>query len=90
MKIDENYLELILNDFTLNKAQADILALSFPLEDTWDSHILGKELNTSETNLLILLKGKISVKTQEQIIKNYEIFSSFRNLKKTKTTKKKS
>ena len=82
MKIDKNYLELILNNFELNKAQAEILNLPFPLEDGWEELILDKELNTRNTNLLILLKGKLALKTQEQIIKNYETLSSFRNPKK--------
>ena len=89
MKIDESYLELIVNDSTLNKAQAKILDLTFPLEESWASIILGKELNTRETNLLILLKGKLALKTQEQIIKNYETLSSFRNPRKDETTKQK-
>ena len=82
MKIDEKYLELILNDFTLNKAQAKILNLSFPLEDTWDSLILEKELTTTDTNLLILLKGKLALTVQKQIIENYKTLSAFRNSKK--------
>ena len=89
MKIDKNYLELIQHDSTLNKAQAKILNLPFPLEDTWASIILDKELNTKDTNLLILLKGKLALKTQDQIIKNYETLSSFRNPKKTETSKQK-
>lgn len=89
MKIDENYLELIINDSTLNKAQAKILNLAFPLEDNWTKLIFGKELNTRDTNLLILLKGKLALKTQEQIIKNYETLSVFRNPKKTDAVKEK-
>ncbi|PLY05199.1 MAG: ribonuclease HI [Arcobacter sp.] len=84
MKIDENYLDLIINDSTLNKAQAEILNLAFPLEDSWQTLILGKELSTRDANLLILLRGKLVLKTQEQIIKNYETLSSFRNPKKAK------
>ncbi len=89
MKIDENYLELILNDSTLNKAQAKILDLPFPLEDSWDTLILEKELSTRDANLLILLKGKLALKTQDQIIKNYETLSSFRNPKKAEPVKQK-
>lgn len=87
MKIDTNYLELIKNDSTLNKAQAKILDLPFPLEDEWDKLILEKELDTKNTNLLILLKGKLALKTQDQIIKNYETLSSFRNPKKEEPKK---
>lgn len=87
MKIDENYLSLILNNDEVNKAQAEILNLSFPIENDWKSDILGKELNTKDTNLLILLKGKLALKTQEQIIKNYETLSTFRNPKKTEIKK---
>jgi len=87
MKIDENYLDLIVNDSTLNKAQAKILNLSFPLENNWESLILKKELNTRDTNLLILLKGKLALKTQEQIIKNYETLFTFRNPTKAEPVK---
>ncbi len=89
MKIDENYLELITNDSTLNKAQAKILDLVFPLEEGWNLLILNKELDTKSTNLLILLKGKLALKTQDQIIKNYEALSSFRNPKKTEAINQK-
>lgn len=89
MKIDEKYLELIQNDLTLNKAQAKILDLTFPLEDGFEKLILGKELNTKDINLLILLKGKLALTVQKQIIKNYETLSSFRNPKKEEATKEK-
>ncbi len=89
MKIDENYMKLILNDFTLNKKQCEILNLAFPLEDGWDFQVLDKELSTANTNLLILLKGKHSLKTQEQIVKNYQTLSSFRKPKKEDVKKEK-
>lgn len=89
MKIDENYLEIILNDFTLNKSQANILGLPFPLENGWETLILEKELNTRDTNLLILLKGKLALTVQKQIIQNYETLSSFRNPKKEESIKEK-
>lgn len=89
MKIDENYLEIILNDSTLNKSQANILGLPFPLEGGWDTLILEKELNTRDTNLLILLKGKLALTVQKQIIQNYETLSSFRNPKKEEPKKDK-
>ena len=88
MIIDEKFIELILNDFTLNKKQCEILDLPFPLEDGWDSLVLEKEISTTDTNLLILLKGKLALKTQDQIIKNYKTLSSFRNPKTNKEVKK--
>jgi len=89
MKIDENYLELILHNNTLNKAQAEILSLPFPLEDNYKSLILQKELNTRDTNLLVLLKGDLALKAQKQIIKNYETLSNFRKSKKDEPKKEK-
>lgn len=88
MKIDENYVELILHNDTLNKAQAELLGLAFPLKDGWETILLEKELNTKQTNLLILLKGDLAIKAQKQILKNYEVLSSFRNPKKTEPVKK--
>ena len=70
MKIDENFVELILHDFTLNKKQCEILDLPFPLTEGWDSLVLEKEITVTDTNLLILLKGKLALKTQDQIVKN--------------------
>ena len=81
MKIDDKFIELILHDFTLNKKQCEILGFSFPPEDNWSSLVIDKEISTTETNLLILLKGKLAVTTQEQIVKNYKALSSFRNPK---------
>lgn len=88
MKIDENYVELILHNNTLNKAQADLLGLNFPLENGWETFLLEKELNTKQTNLLILLKGDLALKAQKQIIQNYETLSTFRKPKKTEPIKK--
>ena len=87
MKIDENFIELILHDFTLNKKQCEILGLPFPLEDGWDSLVLEKEISTTDTNMLILLIGKLAIKTQDQIVKNYKKLSKFRNPKTTDTKK---
>jgi len=81
MKIDEKFVDLILDDFTLNKKQCEILGFNFPPEEGWDNLLLNKELSITHTNLLILLKGKIALKTQEQIVKNYKTLSSFRNPK---------
>ena len=87
MKIDENYAELILYNDTLNKTQAELLGLAFPLEAGWETFLLEKELDTKLTNLLILLKGDLTQKAQKQIVKNYEDLSSFRNPKKAEPVK---
>lgn len=84
MKIDKNFIELIQYDATLNKKQCEILSLPFPLDEAWESLVLGKELSTADTNLLILLKGKLALKTQDQIVKNYKTLSEFRNPKTEK------
>jgi len=86
MKIDDNFIELIQYNATLNKKQCEILGLSFPHEDNWDYQVIGNELSTKDTNLLILLKGKLALKTQDQITKNYQTLSSFRNPKIEKIT----
>ncbi len=90
MKIDDKFVELILHDFTLNKKQCEILGFSFPPEDNWDSLVLNKEISTADTNLLILLKGKLALKTQEQIVKNYKTLSNFRKPKTTNSQTKES
>jgi len=88
MKIDDKFLELILHDFTLNKKQCEILGFTFPPEEGWDSLVINKEISTTDTNLLILLKGKLALKTQEQIVKNYKTLSRFRNPKSANSQQK--
>jgi len=88
MKIDDNFVELILHDFILNKKQCEILGFSFPPADGWESLIMEKDISTADTNLLILLKGKLALKTQEQIVKNYKTLSNFRKPKIDNSEKK--
>ena len=87
MKFNEDNVDLILHNDTLNKAQAELLGLTFPLESGWETFLLEKELDTRLTNLLILLKGDLTQKVQKQIIQNYEDLSSFRKPKKTEPVK---
>ncbi len=77
MKIDNNFIQLISHKDTLNKEQFKILGLDYPSEENWKNQALDKEVSKNDINLLMLLKGDLSQKAQEQIIKNYHMVCSF-------------
>ena len=81
MTIDNSFIQLISHKDTLNKEQFKILALEYPALDNWKELVLNKEVSKNDTNLLMLLKGDLSLKAQEQIIKNYHMVLEFNNIK---------
>ena len=81
MKIDNNFIQLISHKDTLNKEQFKILGLDYQSEENWKNHALNKEVSKNDMNLLMLLKGDLSLKAQEQIIKNYHMVLEFNNIK---------
>ena len=81
MKIEENFLDLISHNNTLNKEQLRILDLPFPCDENWKNSALNKDISKNDMNLLMLLKGDLSLKSQEQIIKNYHMVLDFNNIK---------
>ena len=83
MKITEEFLELGLSISILNKTQCDILEIEHPLKEGWQEEIIGKEISLKQTNLFLFLRGKLAIKAQKQIVKNYELVAEFHS--KTKT-----
>ncbi len=81
MKIDNNFIQLISHKDTLNKEQFKILGLDFISKENWKNQALDKEVSKNDINLLMLLKGDLSQKAQEQIIKNYHMVLEFNNIK---------
>ena len=81
MKIDNSFIQLISHKDTLNKEQFKILGLDYPSEENWKNQALDKEVSKNDMNLLMLLKGDLSLKAQEQIIKNYHMVLEFNNIK---------
>lgn len=79
MRIDENFINLISYKNSLNEEQFKILGLEETLN--WQEKALNKEVSKNDTNLLMLLKGNLSHKAQEQIIKNYHMVLEFNNIK---------
>ena len=79
MIIDENFLNLIAYKNSLNEEQFKILGLSE--NSNWQEEALNKEVSKNDANLLMLLKGSLSHKAQEQIIKNYHMVLEFNNIK---------
>lgn len=88
MKIDQNFIQLISHENTLNKEQFKILELPYPEIENWKKEALEKDISRNDANLLMLLKGKLAVKTQEQIIKNYHMVLEFNNIKAKAVYKK--
>mgnify|MGYP005991391665 FL=1 len=81
MQITTEFIHLISFDETLNKEQCKILGLTFPPEDNWREVILQKDILKNDANRLMLLKGKLALKAQEQILKNYNMVLEFNNIK---------
>ena len=81
MQITYEFIHLISFDETLNKEQSKILELPFPLEENWKDLILQKDILKNDANRLMLLKGKLAIKAQEQILKNYNMVLEFNNIK---------
>jgi len=81
MNIDQNFIELIIHNDTINKIQCKILDIEFPTNENWQNEILNKEISEHDVNKLILLKDIVAVKSQEQIIKNYMMIIEFKQNK---------
>ncbi|MGB3750153.1 MAG: RNase H family protein, partial [Arcobacteraceae bacterium] len=86
MTITKDFLTLISHNNTLNKTQCKILDISFPTEENYEKQLLNKEISEHDVNKLILLKEIVAVKSQEQIIKNYQTIVAFKTNKKKETT----
>lgn len=87
MIINNKFIELISYSDTLNKIQCKILNIDFPIIENWKNKLLNKEILKNDANRLILLKGNIAIKAQEQIIKNYTMVLEFNNIKTKETIK---
>ena len=93
MKLTNELLNLSSHSDTLNKVQFELLDLPYPPNDNWRDEVLGRELSVGDTNLLILLRGKLALTAQKQIISNYKRLTEFHNQSKDddnkqQTTKK--
>tara|TARA_B110000046_G_C12983427_1_gene394491 strand:+ start:37 stop:813 length:777 start_codon:yes stop_codon:yes gene_type:complete len=86
MIIDNKFIELISHSDTLNKTQCKILNITFPIIDNWKDILLNKDILKNDANRLMLLKGNIPIKAQEQIIKNYTMVLEFNNMKTKKAS----
>ena len=87
MKVNNEFIQIGMSSSTLNQAQLKILGQSYPPSEDWELSVLDRELSTKETNLFLLLRGKLSLKAQEQIIKNYQLLADFHKPKKEEVKK---
>jgi len=85
--LNTQILELISHSDTLNRVQCELLGLSYPPSDKWRDEVLDRELSVEDLNLLILLKGKLAITAQKQIVKNYKALNEFHNPKLTNSQK---
>ena len=81
MTIHNEFIKLISHSGTLNKTQCKILNIDFPTNENWIDEVLNKEISEHDVNRLILLKGIVALKSQEQIIKNYAMILEFKKAK---------
>jgi len=77
MRITEQFLEMIMHDFTLNQTQFTVLGQSYPAVKGWESLVLETNISREDANLLVLLKGKLALRGQETIVKNYQLMLEF-------------
>ena len=87
MTINKEFISLISHNETLNKTQCKILNIEFSVDENNQDAILNKESSEHDVNKLILLKGIVALKSQEQIIKNYTQIIEFKQSKKTPAVK---
>lgn len=87
MLVTEKIIEIGMHNFTLNKAQFKILGQEDPPTEGWESLVIGKEISKKDVDLFLLLRGKLALKAQDQIIKNYHIMLDF-NSQEVKIEKK--
>jgi len=81
MIIDNKFIEIISYKDTLNKMQCKILNIDFPINENFTNEVQNKEISRNDANRLMLLKGNIAIKAQEQILKNYTMVLEFNNIK---------
>ena len=87
MHITKEFIEFISHSNTLNKTQCKLLNIDFPTTENFHTELLNKEISEHDVNKLILLKAIVSVKSQEQIIKNYMNIIEFKKNKIKETSK---
>jgi len=85
MNINTIFLDLISHNETLNKTQCKLLNIEFPVNENYKKELQDKKISEHDVNKLILLKGIVAIKSQEQIVKNYMNIIEF---KKNKTASK--
>jgi len=88
MTINNEFINLISNADTLNKTQCKLLNIDFPTKVNFIEEVVGTDISEHDVNKLILLKGIVALKSQEQIIKNYMKIIDFKKNKIKETVAK--
>ncbi|HIP41717.1 MAG TPA: ribonuclease HI [Campylobacterales bacterium] len=82
MKINSKFIKMGMSGGTLNNAQFKILGQFNPPDEGWESLVIDRELSTKDANLFLLLRGKLALKAQDQIVKNYQLLADFHKEKR--------
>ena len=88
MVTTEEFVQMGIYGSTLNKAQFEILGQPYPPDDGWESAVIGREISLQETNLFLVLRGKLSLSAQEQIERNYQLVAKFHKKEKEREAEK--
>ncbi|MEA3512110.1 MAG: RNase H family protein [Campylobacterota bacterium] len=84
MLINGEFIKLISYGDNINKIQCNILGIEFPVGKNYIEELINKDISRNDANRLMLLKGNIAIKAQEQILKNYDMVLEFNNIKEKK------
>ncbi|MEA3490468.1 MAG: ribonuclease H family protein [Campylobacterota bacterium] len=89
MKLITQLLDLASHSNTLNKRQFELLGVSYPPSDGWRDDVMGMEMSVGDVNLLVMLRGELSIRAQKQIASNYRVLTEFHNPKERRESKSK-
>ncbi len=79
MKLTEDFILNILYKAELNQEQCKLLNINYPTISVELESLIDTELDKRVSDLLVLLRGKIAMRTQLQIMKNYDLLESLSN-----------
>ena len=82
MKITQAFLDLGVHEGLLNKTQHALLGQEFPAPMDWKELVLGQEISVADSNLFLLLRGKLPLTVQKQLVANYKALSAFHKVKR--------
>lgn len=83
MIITDEFISEVMYDCELNRMQFKLLGFNYPPEDGWEIKITERSIDQRTFDLLVLLKGKLALKAQQQIILNYDLLNKLQDNNQT-------